>query len=436
MQIPSFGRWRTFASARYRPFQAIAIGQAFTISFAADALYVPLLLRLGAPVSLVILVGSTPFAATALQALLPQILLRMRGNLRRLTLLLSLAELRGFVFAAIVAAIVTGAVDSQLGIVLISLTVATAQTAGMLSGVNISFWTAVVLSEHERRMVGPRMGAATMAMSTLLLLPSGALLDAGLRQVGLWIYVIFFLVGGFAAMLIPLAAARLPRPGRVLVKSGAHAEGPLPAPFRRFTHAVAIAGLGQGLIPYASMYAISVLGASPGFALALAGSTSAGALIGSLATGSFLALGSSSRVLRASMLLRTVSAVICASAIPGNPIALPLLVVGSALFYGAGTAGGLAANERLYRLAPPDLRVRCQSYFVATTSAAVGGGALICATALLLVPAVGWGVYTTMYLGSGVARLVAGLRTDVSPTWRSPSAPSAEELEAEGLHLR
>ncbi len=49
MHLPRPTRWRAFASASYRPFQAIAVGQAFTASYASDALFVPLLLRLGAP---------------------------------------------------------------------------------------------------------------------------------------------------------------------------------------------------------------------------------------------------------------------------------------------------------------------------------------------------------------------------------------------------
>ncbi len=288
MRIPTLSRWRAFASARYRPFQAIAIGQAFTGSYASDALFVPLLLRLGAPPALVILVGSVPIGASVLQALAPQILRRMNGDLRRLTLLLALAEVRGFVHAAVVAAIAVGAIDAPLGIALISATVAIGQTAGVLSASNIVLWTAVVLPDQERRLVGPRMGAANMALSTLLLLPAGAVLDAGLRSIGLWAYVGFFTAGGLASILTPLAVARLPYPGRVLVKTGEAKAEPLPEPFLRFTTAVAIASVGQGLIPYLSLYAIHVLGASAGFAVILSGSASAGALAGSLAAGSFL----------------------------------------------------------------------------------------------------------------------------------------------------
>ncbi len=123
---------------------------------------------------------------------------------------------------------------------------------------------------------------------------------------------------------------------------------------------------------------------SAGFAVALSGVAAAGSLAGSLAAGSFLFGGSSSRVLRASFLLRTVAAVCCAAAIPANPFAPAFLLVGAVLFNGAGNAGPLATNERLFRLAPPQARVHCQSRFVGSTAAAAGTGAVICAVALTL----------------------------------------------------
>jgi hypothetical protein len=426
MQLPNLSRWRAFASSRYRPFQAIAIGQAFTGSYASDALFVPLLARLGAPPALVLLVGSVPVAMSVLQAFAPQILRRMGGNLRRLTMLLALAELRGYVHALIVAGIASGVIAAPVGIALISLTVAVCQTAGVLSASNITLWAAVVLPEEERRLVVPRMGALNMALSTLLLVPAGAILDAGLRSVGLWAYFGLYVVGGTASILTPLAVSRLPYPGRVMVKADAGPNEPLPVPFRRFTNATAIASVGQGLIPYLSLYSITVLGASPGFAVALSGVASAGALTGSLTTGTFLLHGSSSRVLRMSFILRAVAAAMCAASIPTNPVALPMLLLGAALFNGAGNAGALASNERLYRLAPAELRVRCQSHFVGRTSVAYGFGALTCAAGLAVSEAVGWPVYTALFVGAGLSRALAGLRTDVSPSWHSPIPAPAD----------
>jgi hypothetical protein len=54
-------------------------------------------------------------AGAALQAFAPQILRRLKGNLRGLTLALALAEIRGFVLAAIVAGVAAGAVGDPRG---------------------------------------------------------------------------------------------------------------------------------------------------------------------------------------------------------------------------------------------------------------------------------------------------------------------------------
>ena len=423
MHLPRPERWRAFASSHYRPFQAIAIGQAFTASYASDALFVPLLLRLGAPAALVVVVGAAPVGGAALQAFAPQILRRLRGNLRGFTLGLALAEVRGFVLAAIVAGVAAGVVGQLAGIVLISVTIAIGQTAGVLSASNITLWTAVVLPDAERRLVGPRMGALTMALSTVLLLPAGFVLDAGTRAIGLWAYVAFYVVGGLASMLTPFAVARLPHPGRVLVARETVGGADAPPGFRRFMDASVVASFGQGLLPALSLYALSVLGMSAGFAVALSGVGAAGALAGSLAAGSFLFGGSSSRVLRASFVLRAVAGVSCAAAIPANPLAAVFLLVGSALFNGGGNAGALATNERLFRLVPAQARVHYQSRFVGATAAAAGAGSVVCAAALALAPPVAWAAYTALYAGSAICRTIATVRTEVSASWRSPSAP-------------
>jgi hypothetical protein len=426
MHLPRPARWRAFASSHYRPFQAIAVGQAFTASYASDALFVPLLLLLGAPATLVVLVGAAPVGGAALQAFAPQILRRLKGDLRGLTVALALAEVRGFVLAAIVAGIAAGVVGHLPGIVLISVTVAVGQTAGVLSASNITLWTAVVLPDAERRLVGPRMGALTMALSTILLLPAGFVLDAGTQAIGMWAYVAFYVVGGMASTLTPLAVARLPRPGRVLVAREKAGAAEVPPGYRRFRDASVVASFGQGLLPALSLYALDVLGMSAGFAVALSGIGAAGALAGSLAAGSFLFGGSASHVLRASFVIRAVAGVCCAAAIPANPLAPVFLLVGSALFNGGGNAGVLATNERLYRLVPAQARVHYQSRFVGATAAAAGAGAVVCATVLALVPPAAWAAYVALYAGSALSRTVATLRSEVSASWSSPSVPPAD----------
>jgi len=115
-----------------------------------------------------------------------------------------------------------------------------------------------------------------------------------------------------------------------------------------------------------------------------------------------------------------VAAAICAASVPGSPLALTMLPIGAALFNGAGNAGALAANERLYRLAPADLRVRCQSHFVSRTSLAFALGAGTASLVLTVAAPITWTAYTALFLGSGVCRSLSALRTEVSPTWQSP----------------
>jgi hypothetical protein len=264
------------------------------------------------------------------------------------------------------------------------------------------------------------MGALTMALSTVLLLPAGVVLDAGTRAIGLWAYVAFYVVGGVASLLTPLAVARLPRPGRVLVAREAPGGAEVPPGFRRFSEASVVASVGMGLLPALSLYALNVLGMSAGFAVALSGVGAAGSLAGSLAAGSFLFGGSSSRVLRASFLVRAAAGVCCAAAVPANPLAPAFLLVGSVLFNGGGNAGVLATNERLYRLVPAQARVHYQSRFVGATAAAAGAGAGIAAVTLALAPPAAWAVYTVLYAGSAISRLIATIRTEVSASWSSP----------------
>jgi len=263
-----------------------------------------------------------------------------------------------------------------------------------------------------------------MALATALLLAAGLLLDAGTRAIGLWAYVAFFLVGGAASTLTPWAVARLPRPGRVIVARETVGATEMAPAFRRFLDVSVIAYVGSGLLPSLSLYALSILGLSAGFAVALSGVAAAGALAGSVLVGTFLIGGSSSHVLRTSFLLRAVAAVCCALAFPVNPLAPALLLIGSALFNGAGNAGVLATNERLYRLAPPQARVYCQSRFVGATALAASMGAVICATTLTVAPPAGWAAYAALYAGSGISRAMAAWRTEVSASWRSPIAPA------------
>jgi len=45
---------------------------------------------------------------------------------------------------------------------------------------------------------------------------------------------------------------------------------------------------------------------------------------------------------------------------------------------------------------------------------------------LSLVPPVAWAAYSALYASSAISRTIATVRTEVSASWRSPSAPPTE----------
>jgi len=146
---------------------------------------------------------------------------------------------------------------------------------------------------------------------------------------------------------------------------------------------------------------------SAGFAVALSGVGAAGALAGSLVVGSFLLGGSSSRVLRASFLFRAVAAVCCAAAIPANPLAPALLLVGSALFNGAGNAGALATTSACTVSPRRRLVSTARAGSSARPPAPQARGPSSAPTALALAPPAAWAVYTALYAGSAISRTIA-----------------------------
>src|SRR5512140_675626 len=97
--------WVGFAARRNRRYQVIATSQAVLAAFATDALFVPFLLVLGANPAFVTFAGLLPVLGSAAQAFMPFTLRRADGNLRGITLVLTVAtETRGLWFAVVGAA--------------------------------------------------------------------------------------------------------------------------------------------------------------------------------------------------------------------------------------------------------------------------------------------------------------------------------------------
>ncbi len=414
------GGWRTYLQGRYRPFHGIAIGQSFVGALASDAIFVPLLLALGASGAFVMFVGALPAAGSALQGLFPALLRRANGDLRRLTLVFACFELRGLALAGIVGATAVGALPPGAAVIAIAIVVGVGQTAGIISGANIAAWTAAVLPDRERRLVGPRTGAIAVGLGALLLLPAAYLVDSSpAGSARLWMYAAITAVGGAAAILTVCSVRRLPLPGRIRIPPDA-AGARAPASFGEFLRVSVLNSAGGGLVPYLSVYAITILHCSPGFAIMLAGLNSLASLVASLSAGAFLQRGSASRLHRASFIVRAVACGVCIAAFPGNVAAPVLLAAGSVLFSAGGSAGTLAQNERLFRMVSGPSIIACQGKFLAGNGIAQSAGSAFTAAALAVSQS--YPVYACIFAGSAAARIVASAAMKVSPTWRSPAA--------------
>jgi hypothetical protein len=422
--------WRAFAGRRYRPFHGIAVGQALVGALACESLFVPFLLHLGTHPAMVMLVATLPIAGSASQALVPRMLRWTGGNLRTITLLATLAELRGLGYALVASGVALGAIDATSAFLVVLVIVGIGQTCGMVSGANLALWGRAVLSEQERRLVAPRSTALASALATVLLLPLGGILDAGTAAAGGWAYAALFLAGGVGGALVPLSARRLPRPGEVRVPGLDSPAAETPVAFQRFRRASVAGAFGMGVLPYLSVYAMAVLGLSAGFAVFLSGVGSAMALAASATVGTFLAEGSASRVLRASYVARVTAAVFAIAAFPGNPLAAAFLLAACALFNFGGQAGALASQERLFRIVPAGSAVACHASYVSGNAlAATCGAALTTGVLLVFGPAV-YLVHASLFAASGASRAVAAWHTEVGPTWRSQPAGSEAPAQA------
>lgn len=412
--------WRTFATAVHRPFHGIATGQAFAAALASEAIVVPLLLVLGAPPWLVAAVATLPTLGSAVQRFVPDLLRRTNGNLRGLTLIaIGLGETRGLVLASLVALVAAGWLAPPVGILLVIIVAAAGQTLGLVSGANLLVWYNAILPDSERRLVGPRVAAMTLAISTVLLLPAALVVDLVPAATVLWAYSAILAAGGVAGFLTLTSAHRLRSPGRVHVAPDRAGSGAEPHDFARFRRVAVISALGFGLMPYTSIFVMSVLGMSAGFAIALSAIGSASSLAAALVVGTVLTRASASRVLRASFVVRGLAALLFIAAFPGNPIAPVLVAVAVGAHWAGSAAGTLAQNERLFRLLIGRPVVALQGRYVAQIALASTGGQLATSAVLAVAGPLGYLAFAPTYAVSGLARLIAARRTETSPSWTS-----------------
>ena len=401
--------WRAFAAPSYRRFRILAVAQGLIGALTGPAITIPLLLALGAPPALATALAVLPAAGTMAQRWLPAWLDRTDGNLRGLVVLFAtIGEPRGLLLAAVVGVAAIGWLPAWAAIALVGLVSGILGALGAIAYSLQQSWYGIVLGDDERRLVAPRLGGIALGIGSVVLLPIALTIDALLVEIGLWAYAIPLAISGIAGLVPLVILRRLPSPGRIRVPRGVAWHGASHDRLRRHGNVMTLALLAAGLSPFLSVYAITILGTGAGFAIGVSAVSSATLVLASLVVSSHLRGGSSTRLLRASFLLRGTALLVGLAAHPANPAA-PLVIILVAIVLAAGdTAGQLAANERLMRLATgPDV-LAFQSRFVVRNVGAYAGG--IAASSIVML-AGGYLAFAALFVGAGAVRLAAARAT-------------------------
>lgn len=414
--------WRAFGARQYRAFRVLSVAQGFIGALTGPAVTIPLLLALGAHPALATFLAVLPAAGTMSQRWLPAMLDRTDGNLRGLVVLFAtIGEPRGFVLAAVVGLAAIGWLPPWAAIALIGLVSGVLGALGAIAFSLQQSWYRIILPEDERRLVGPKLGAVTLGIGSVVLLPLAVTIDAMVDAVGLWAYAVPLLVSGIAGIGPIVILRRLPAPGRVRIPRPTAWAADASDRLRRHGHVMTLALLSAGLSPFLTVYAMSVLGTGAGFAIGLSALSSGTLVVSSLYVSSHLRGGSSSLLLRRSFVLRGLALFCGLAAHPVNPAAPLVLVAVTVLLAAGDTAGQLAANERLMRLATgPDV-LAFQSHFVVRNVGAYSGGVAAASAVMMLG---GFPAFAILFVVAGVGRLAAARATEL------PEAAS----EATGVH--
>jgi hypothetical protein len=403
--------WRTFGARQYRSFRVLAVAQGFIGALTGPAIAIPLLLALGAHPALATFLAVLPAAGTMTQRWLPGMLERTDGNLRGLVVLFAtIGEPRGFLLAGVVGLVALGWLPAGAAIVLVGIVSGLLGALGAIAYSLQQSWYQIILPDDERRLVAPRLQAITLGIGSVVLLPLAFTIDAMADAIGLWAYAAPLLVSGVAGVVPLVVLRRLPPPGRIRVPRQTAWAADANARLRRHGNVMTLALLSAGLSPFLSVYAIAVLGTGAGFAIALSAVSSGTLVLASLYVSSHLRGGSSSRLLRRSFLLRSAALFLGLTAHPANPLAPLVLVVVAVLLAAGDTAGQLAANERLMRLAiGPDV-LAFQSHFVVRNVGAYSGG-VTAASGIMLIG--GFPAFAILFVLAGAARLAAARATEL-----------------------
>ncbi len=415
---PTIADWRIFAGRQYRPFRTLAVAQGFIGALTGPAITIPLLLALGAHPALATALAVLPAVGTMSQRWLPSWLDRTNGNLRGLVVLFAtIGEPRGLLLAGVVGLAAIGLIPAGVTIVLIGIISGLLGALGATAYSLQQSWYQIILADDERRLVAPRLGGIALGIGSVILLPIAFTIDGLVQSVGLWAYAAPLAISGIAGLVPLVILRRLPAPGRIRVPRQTAWKSDEQARLRRHGNVMSLALLSAGLSPFLSVYAISVLHTGAGFAIAISAVSSGTLVLASLYVSSHLRGGSSSQLLRRSFLLRGVALLLGLAAHPVNPAAPLVLVLVAVLMAAGDTAGQLAANERLFRLATGPGVLAFQSHFVARNVGAYTGGVAISSLVMLLG---GYPAFAILFVGAGLGRFTAARATEVARPREAP----------------
>jgi hypothetical protein len=415
--------WTAFAARRNRPYQVISVSQAVLSAFATDALFVPFLLVLGANPALVMLVGMLPVLGSAAQALIPATLRRTGGDLRGITIVLTaLGETRGIWFAAVATGVALRAIPDGAAIALVAAIVLIANSGALVAEATLFSWLAIVLPDAERRTVTPKMMGMTAGASAVILLPAGIALSSLGPFLASWLYAAFFATSFLASLPLLRTMTRLPHPGRVTIPRAAAAPAPTPA-LRSFMRASAWNAAGIGLTPYFGVFAVAVLGMSPGFAVVLSGVWALASLLTGVVVGAVMAQVSSAWLLRTAYAVRGAGMVLCLAAFPGNGAAGAVLLAAVTVSAVGYSASVLAQTERLFRLTAGPALVSAQATMTARNAAAFTAGGLLLSGSTVLGEGIGFPAWAGMFVASALPRFIAARGTEAPASWRTSPTP-------------
>jgi hypothetical protein len=421
--------WRHFfRDNAYKPYRRQSLAAGGVAAFSGPGLALPLLLVLGMSGAGATAVLVALVAGPAMQIAVPTMLRRSGGRLRRLTLVLIAAgDTVGLWVAPVLLGVALLGWSLAIGLVAVSTAIIVSGFASGTGYGNLGVWFRIVLPEGERRFVAPRTAGVSTGVAAAVLLPVAIGLDpvssflasnfGGISHVAVLPFALLYALGGLCGLIELAAIAALPSPGRVLpAKGGVH--GPKTPELARFLQVATFAAVGSGLGPYLSVYAMTVLHASAGYAVSLSAAAAGVSILASSVVAAALSRRSSSRMLRLSYTFLGVGYLVALAAHPLLPGALLILACANLIIAAGGTITRLALNERFFRLLGQADPMSASARFLGGTSAGAAAGQTVGVGVLALGP-VAYLTYAALFVAAGLSRLVAAKELDVSPSWRS-----------------